>query len=61
MGEYVSLGKVESVLKLHEIVDTICVCARSAERSTVALVIPDQVQSGLKSLNFDFGALQKYQ
>jgi long-subunit acyl-CoA synthetase (AMP-forming) len=44
MGEYVSLGKVESTLKLHDLVDTICVCARPSERSAVALVIPDQSQ-----------------
>lgn len=43
MGEYVSLGKVESILKPHEIIDVICVCARPTERATVAFVIPDQV------------------
>lgn len=52
MGEYVSLGKVESTVKLHEIIETICVCARSAERSTVALVIPDQVCDGAKASPF---------
>ena len=43
MGEYVALGKVESCLKLNPIIDNICVCARSTERTTVALIVPDQV------------------
>jgi long-subunit acyl-CoA synthetase (AMP-forming) len=43
MGEYVSLSKVETAMKLNPIVDNICVCARSTERATVALVTPDQV------------------
>jgi long-subunit acyl-CoA synthetase (AMP-forming) len=43
MGEYVSLSKVETAMKLNPIVENICVCARSTERATVALVTPDQV------------------
>jgi long-chain acyl-CoA synthetase len=43
MGEYVSLGKVEAAMKLNPIVEAICVCARSTERATVALIVPDTV------------------
>ena len=42
MGEYVSLGKVESILKIHSIIDNICVCARPSESFTVALIVPDE-------------------
>lgn len=42
MGEYVSLGKVESILKLNQLVDNICVCADSSQTFTVALVVPDE-------------------
>ena len=48
MGEYVSLGKVESALKLNPIIENICVCARSTERTAVAIIVPDQVKA-----NFD--------
>ncbi len=57
MGEYVSLGKVESCLKLHPIVESICVCARSTERTAVALIVPDQV---IKSLFLAFQFVRKY-
>jgi len=43
MGEYISLSKVETALKLNPAVETVCVCARSTERATVAIIIPDQV------------------
>ena len=39
-GEYVSLGKVESQLKTHPLVDNICVYANSNKTHTVALVVP---------------------
>ena len=42
MGEYVSLGKVESILKIHSVIDNICVCARPSESFTVALIVPDE-------------------
>jgi len=42
-GEYVSLGKVESLLKLHPAVDNVCVFAQSTQDHTVALVIPSQL------------------
>ena len=38
MGEYVSLGKVESVLKIHIVVDNICVCARPTESFTIGML-----------------------
>jgi len=41
-GEYVSLGKVESLLKIHPAIENICVCADSSMNHTVALVIPGQ-------------------
>jgi len=39
-GEYVSLGKVESLLKLHPSVENICVYADPSRTHSVALVIP---------------------
>merc|ERR1712055_67158 len=42
-GEYVSLGKVESLLKIHPAVDNICVVADSNKNYCVALVVPGEV------------------
>ena len=52
MGEYVSLSKVETALKLSPLVENVCVCARSTERATVVLLIPDQVScsAGIRQL-----------
>jgi len=47
-GEYVSLGKVESQMKTHPLVDNICVFARSQHFNTVAVLVP--VQSALEQL-----------
>ena len=44
MGEYVSLGKVESILKIHRLVDNVCVYARSSESFTVAIVVVDEAK-----------------
>ena len=44
MGEYVSLGKVESILKIHSLLDNICVYAKSSESFAVAIVVPDEVK-----------------
>jgi len=41
-GEYVSLGKVESLLKIHPAIENICVCGDSSKSHAVALVIPGQ-------------------
>jgi len=43
-GEYVSLGKVESILKLHPLIDNICVFARSSENFSVAIVVPSRTE-----------------
>jgi len=39
-GEYVSLGKVESQLKTHPLVENICVYADSFQFNTVAIMVP---------------------
>ena len=41
-GEYVSLGKVESLLKTHPAIENICVCGDSSKSNMVCLVIPGQ-------------------
>jgi len=41
-GEYVSLGKVESLMKIHPAIENICVCADPTKDHTVALVVPGQ-------------------
>ena len=43
MGEYVSLGKVENALKLHPVVENVCVFASPLKTTTVALIVPDEV------------------
>merc|ERR1712013_844850 len=42
LGEYVSLGKVESQMKPSPLVDNICVYADSNKTHTVAMVVPDK-------------------
>ena len=44
MGEYVSLGKVEACLKIHPLIDNICVIADSSKTYCVALVVPDMAR-----------------
>eukprot|EP00095_Tigriopus_kingsejongensis_P000185 maker-scaffold41_size498431-snap-gene-0.11 protein:Tk00185 transcript:maker-scaffold41_size498431-snap-gene-0.11-mRNA-1 annotation:"Long-chain-fatty-acid--CoA ligase " len=41
-GEYVSLGKVESILKTCPLVENICIYGESSENFCVALMVPDQ-------------------
>ncbi|KAK2846870.1 hypothetical protein Q5P01_009869 [Channa striata] len=43
-GEYVSLGKVEAVLKNSPLVDNICVYANSDETYVIGFVVPNQKQ-----------------
>jgi len=43
-GEYVSLAKVETALKLCPLVDNVCVYADSSKMNTVCLVVPNQKQ-----------------
>merc|ERR1719192_2866460 len=46
LGEYVSLGKVESQLKTHPLVENICVYGDSYQPYTVAVMVPakDQIE-----------------
>ena len=39
-GEYVSYGKVESVLKTHGLVENICLYADPSKDFTVAVIVP---------------------
>lgn len=41
-GEYVSLGKVETALKLCPVVDNLCIYADSSKMFTVCLVVPNR-------------------
>ena len=41
MGEYLSLGKVEAWLKIHPLVDSICVIADTSKSYCIALIVPD--------------------
>ncbi|XP_034023715.1 long-chain-fatty-acid--CoA ligase 3a isoform X2 [Thalassophryne amazonica] len=43
-GEYVSLGKVEAMLKNCPLIDNICVYASSDETYVIGFVVPDQKQ-----------------
>ncbi|PSN39553.1 Long-chain-fatty-acid--CoA ligase 3 [Blattella germanica] len=60
LGEYVSLGKVESELKTCPVVENICVYGDPTKQYTVALVVPNPSQLvtlgnklGLNSLSFE--------
>ncbi|XP_076832808.1 long-chain-fatty-acid--CoA ligase 3a [Brachyhypopomus gauderio] len=46
-GEYVSLGKVEAVLKNCPLIDNICVYANSEESYVIGFVVPNQQQMSL--------------
>ena len=41
-GEFVSLSKVETVLKMSPLVDQICIHANSSQSVCIALVVPNQ-------------------
>ena len=41
-GEYVSLGKVETSLKLCQLIDNLCLYADSSKMFTVCLVVPNR-------------------
>lgn len=53
IGEYVSLGKVESELKVCPLVENICVYAESSKNNVVAIVSP--VQKNLEELAMALG------
>lgn len=41
-GEYISLSKIETALKMCPLVDNICIHANSSQNSCIALVVPSQ-------------------
>jgi len=53
LGEYVSLGKVESQLKTHPLVENICVYGDSYQPYTVAVMVP--IRSALEKLATELG------
>eukprot|EP00092_Neocalanus_flemingeri_P007270 GFUD01007850.1.p1 GENE.GFUD01007850.1~~GFUD01007850.1.p1 ORF type:complete len:710 (+),score=206.08 GFUD01007850.1:109-2238(+) len=53
LGEYVSLGKVESQLKTHPLVENICVYGDSYQSYTVAVMVP--IRNALEKLATDLG------
>ena len=44
LGEYISLGKVESELKTCPIVENVCVYGDSSQNYVVALIVPDKLK-----------------
>jgi len=53
LGEYVSLGKVESQLKTHPLVENICVYGDSYQPYTVAVMVP--IRNALEKLASELG------
>jgi len=53
LGEYVSLGKVESQLKTHPLVENICVYGDSYQPYTVAVMVP--IRNALEKLATELG------
>jgi len=53
LGEYVSLGKVESQLKTHPLVENICVYGDSYQPYTVAVMVP--IRNALETLATELG------
>ena len=43
MGEFVSLSKVENEIKIHPMVECVCIYASPTQTGTVALVVPDEI------------------
>ncbi len=52
-GEYVSLGKVEAVLKTCPIVENVCIYGEATKSYCVALVVPDRAQLSSLAAKFD--------
>ncbi|XP_052784060.1 long-chain-fatty-acid--CoA ligase 4-like isoform X1 [Mya arenaria] len=59
-GEYISLSRVETALKMSPLVDQICVHANSSQNSCIALVVPNHkalgelaTNLGLRDLEFE--------
>ena len=56
-GEYVSLGKVESVLKTCPVVENVCIYGEATKSYCVALLVPDQKQLTELAGKFEKGDL----
>jgi len=56
LGEYVSLGKVESQLKTHPLVENVCVYGDSWQSYVVALMVP--VKSVLEKMAEELGKME---
>ena len=54
-GEYVSLGKVESVLKTNCLVENICIYADSSKSFVVALLVPDRMNLDILATKLGVG------
>ena len=54
-GEYVSLGRVESILKTCPLVDNLCIFGKSGYDNIVAVICPnlDQIKSLAKEIDFE--------
>ena len=54
-GEYVALGKVESVLSRCSVVESVCVYADSGKTYAIALIVPraKEIAALAKSLNLN--------
>jgi long-chain acyl-CoA synthetase len=59
-GKFVSLGKVESVLKVSQFVENICVYADSLQDHTVALVVPSRVNVSQSFTFVKFVSLSRF-
>lgn len=64
LGEYVSLGKVEAMMKTNPVVDNICVYADSFKTHTVAIIVPvrealERLANGIKKSEEAFDELCK--
>lgn len=59
-GEYISLSRVETALKMSPLVDQICIHANSSQSVCIALVVPNQKnlaelaeKIGIKGVEFE--------
>merc|ERR1711887_138325 len=56
-GEYVSLGKVESVLKTCPVVENVCIYGEATKSYCVALLVPDRKHLSTLAEKFDKASL----
>ena len=59
-GEFISLSRVETVLKMSPLVDQICIHAHSSQSVCIALIVPNQkrltevaAKIGIKDKSFE--------